>query len=93
MHVAPGDPVFDRPRTGRPTMGDDAGLSVVKRARSAAARGGWQQAFDLFMDGRGRPPSLGVGRRRAETAPLGHVSTISGYRVSRLVQPEYASAR
>jgi tetratricopeptide (TPR) repeat protein len=31
-------------------MSDDAGRSVVERARSAAARGGWQQAFDLFME-------------------------------------------
>jgi len=30
-------------------MDDDAGLGLVERARSAAARGGWQQAFDLLM--------------------------------------------
>ena len=31
-------------------MSDDAGCSVVERARSVVARGGWQQAFDLFME-------------------------------------------
>jgi tetratricopeptide (TPR) repeat protein len=30
-------------------MSDDPGLGLVERARSAAARGGWQQAFDLLM--------------------------------------------
>src|SRR5688572_3586254 len=31
-------------------MSDGAGLALVERARSAAARGGWQQAFDLLME-------------------------------------------
>ena len=31
-------------------MSDGAGLGLVDRARSAAARGGWQEAFDLFME-------------------------------------------
>jgi tetratricopeptide (TPR) repeat protein len=31
-------------------MSDVAGLGLVKRARSAATRGGWQQAFDLLME-------------------------------------------
>jgi hypothetical protein len=31
-------------------MSDEAGLGLVKRARSAATRGGWQQAFDLLME-------------------------------------------
>jgi tetratricopeptide (TPR) repeat protein len=31
-------------------MSDDAGLSVVERAHSAASRGDWQQAFDLLME-------------------------------------------
>ena len=30
-------------------MSDGAGLGVVERARDAAARGDWQQAFDLLM--------------------------------------------
>ena len=30
-------------------MSDDAGLGLVVRAHSAAARGRWQQAFDLLM--------------------------------------------
>src|SRR4051812_36611143 len=34
---------------GRGAMSDDAGPDLVERARSAAARGGWQQAFDLVM--------------------------------------------
>ena len=31
-------------------MSDGAGLGVVERARAAAARGDWQQAFDLLME-------------------------------------------
>ena len=31
-------------------MSDGAGLGLVERARAAAARGGWQQAFDLLME-------------------------------------------
>jgi len=31
-------------------MGSDAGLDLVERARSAVARGGWQDAFDLLME-------------------------------------------
>ena len=31
-------------------MSDGAGLGLVDRARSAAAQGGWQEAFDLFME-------------------------------------------
>ncbi|MGH9244310.1 MAG: transcriptional regulator [Acidimicrobiales bacterium] len=31
-------------------MSDGAGLGVVERARSAASRGDWQQAFDLLME-------------------------------------------
>ena len=31
-------------------MSDGAGLGVVDRARAAAARGDWQQAFDLLME-------------------------------------------
>ena len=31
-------------------MSDDAGLGLVERAREAAARGEWQQAFDLLME-------------------------------------------
>ena len=31
-------------------MSDGAGLGVVERARDAAARGDWQQAFDLLME-------------------------------------------
>jgi tetratricopeptide (TPR) repeat protein len=31
-------------------MSDGAGLDVVERARDAAARGGWQEAFDLLME-------------------------------------------
>jgi tetratricopeptide (TPR) repeat protein len=31
-------------------MSDDAGRSLVERAYSAAAQGGWQQAFDLLME-------------------------------------------
>jgi hypothetical protein len=31
-------------------MSDGAGLGLVERARSAAARGGWQQAFDLLIE-------------------------------------------
>ena len=31
-------------------MGDGAGLGLVERARDAAARGDWQQAFDLLME-------------------------------------------
>jgi tetratricopeptide (TPR) repeat protein len=31
-------------------MSDDAGLGLGERARSAAARGGWQQAYDLLME-------------------------------------------
>ena len=34
-------------------MSDDAGLGLVERARSAAARGDWQQAFDLLMEADG----------------------------------------
>jgi tetratricopeptide (TPR) repeat protein len=34
-------------------MSDSAGLGLVERARSAAARGGWQQAFDLLMEADG----------------------------------------
>ncbi|HEV1997226.1 MAG TPA: transcriptional regulator, partial [Candidatus Dormibacteraeota bacterium] len=30
-------------------MSDGAGLGVVERARDAATRGDWQQAFDLLM--------------------------------------------
>ena len=31
-------------------MSDGGGLGLVERARDAAARGGWQQAFDLLME-------------------------------------------
>ena len=31
-------------------MSDGAGLGLVERARAAAARGDWQQAFDLLME-------------------------------------------
>ena len=31
-------------------MSDGAGRGLVERARDAAARGAWQQAFDLFME-------------------------------------------
>ena len=31
-------------------MGDAVGLGLVERARDAAARGDWQQAFDLLME-------------------------------------------
>ena len=31
-------------------MSDDAGAGLVERARAAAARGDWQQAFDLLME-------------------------------------------
>src|SRR5688572_28499791 len=31
-------------------MSEDAGRGLVERARSAAAGGGWQQAFDLLME-------------------------------------------
>ena len=31
-------------------MGDAVGLGLVERARDAAAREDWQQAFDLFME-------------------------------------------
>ena len=31
-------------------MSDDAGPALVERARSAAARGGWPEAYDLFME-------------------------------------------
>ena len=34
-------------------MSDGAGLGVVERAHSAAARGDWQQAFDLLMEADG----------------------------------------
>ena len=43
-------------------MTDDAGPGLVERARSATARGDWQQAFDLLMaadvDGLLAPPAL-----------------------------------
>jgi hypothetical protein len=56
-------------------MSDGAGLSLVERARSAATRGGWQQAFDLLMkadaDGLLAPTDLPV---LAEVAyPAGHL--------------------
>ena len=31
-------------------MSDGAGLGVVERARSAASRGDWQQAFGLLVE-------------------------------------------
>ena len=31
-------------------MSDGAGLGLVERARDAAARGEWKQAFDLLME-------------------------------------------
>ena len=31
-------------------MSDGAGVGLVERARDAAARGDWQQAFDLLME-------------------------------------------
>ncbi len=34
-------------------MSDDAGPGLVERARSAAARGDWQHAFDLLMEADG----------------------------------------
>src|SRR3954470_13175132 len=39
-----------RPRLGRRAMSDDAAPGPVQRARSAAARGTWDQAFDLLME-------------------------------------------
>ena len=55
-------------------MSEDAGRSLVERARSAAARGGWPQAFDLFMeadaDGLLGPPDLPV---------FGEVAYAAGY--------------
>jgi tetratricopeptide (TPR) repeat protein len=32
-------------------MSGGAGLGLVERARAAAARGGWEEAFDLFVEG------------------------------------------
>ena len=55
-------------------MSDDAGRALVERARSAAPRGDWQQAFDLLMAGRrGRP--AGPGR----PAVLGEVAYAAGH--------------
>ena len=55
-------------------MGDAVGLGLVERARDAAAREDWQQAFDLLMeaeaDGRLAP---------AELALLGEVAYAAGH--------------
>jgi tetratricopeptide (TPR) repeat protein len=55
-------------------MSDGAGLGLVERAHSAAAGGGWQQAFDLLMeadaDGLLAPSDLPV---------LGEVAYAAGY--------------
>src|SRR4029450_2316957 len=39
-----------RPRLGERAMSDDAGHGLVERARDAAARNDWRQAFDLLME-------------------------------------------
>jgi tetratricopeptide (TPR) repeat protein len=55
-------------------MSDDAGTGLVERARSAVARGDWQQAFDLLMavdaDGLLAPSELSV---------LGEVAYAAGH--------------
>ena len=55
-------------------MSDGAGLGLVERARDAAARGDWQQAFDLLMeadaDGLLAPADLAV---------LGEVAYAAGH--------------
>ena len=39
-----------RARMGRRAVSEGAGRGLVERARSAAARGGWEQAFDLLVE-------------------------------------------
>src|SRR5215212_10331671 len=39
-----------RVRMGRRAVSEGAGRDLVERARSAAARGGWEQAFDLLVE-------------------------------------------
>lgn len=55
-------------------MSDEPGRGLVERAHSAAARGGWQQAFDLLMkadaDGLLAPTELPV---------LGEVAYAAGH--------------
>src|SRR5215218_6290967 len=55
-------------------MSDGAGEAVVQRARDAATRGDWEEAFDLFMkadaDGLAGPTDLPV---------LGEVAYASGH--------------
>src|SRR3954447_23933935 len=42
-----------RARMGRRAVSEGAGRDLVERARSAAARGGWEQAFDLLVEADG----------------------------------------
>ena len=55
-------------------MSDDAGSGLVGRGRAAAARGDWQDAFDLLMEA----DAVGV-LSAADLAALGEVSYAAGH--------------
>ena len=59
---------------GRRALSDDAGSGLVGRGRAAAARGEWQDAFDLLMEA----DAVGV-LSAADLAALGEVSYAAGH--------------